>query len=95
MTTRRLFHTIDAIASFPWEWEQREAPAIVRSWIIMGVMVMLTGCALVATLSTGILAIIVPSLRTDEALIALMLLSLGLWRSLYVTTSWLAAGLLL
>ena len=50
--------------------------------------------AVIVSLLTAVVAISAPSLKTGEALTALMLLSLGLWQGLYLTVSWLAAGLL-
>jgi hypothetical protein len=48
----------------------------------------------VLSLITTILAISASSLSTGEALVMLMLLSLGLWGRIYATGSWLAASLL-
>ena len=56
--------------------------------------VMPSSCAVIVSLLTAIVAISASSLKTGEALIALTLLSLGLWQGLYLTASWLAAGLL-
>jgi hypothetical protein len=50
--------------------------------------------AVIVALSTGVVAISASSLRTGEALIALSLLSLGLWGVLYLTACWLAIALL-
>ena len=50
--------------------------------------------AVLVPLLTGVIAISLSSLRTGEALIALTVVSLGLWRGLYVTGSWLASALL-
>jgi len=50
--------------------------------------------AVIVSLLTAVVAISASSLKTGEALIALTLLSLGLWQGLYLTASWLTAGLL-
>ena len=50
--------------------------------------------AMIVSLLTASVAISSASLGTGEALIALTLLSLDLWRGLYVTGFWLAAALL-
>jgi len=49
--------------------------------------------AVIVSLLTAVVAISASSLKTAEALIALTLLSLGLWQALYLTASWLAAAL--
>jgi hypothetical protein len=46
------------------------------------------------SLITTILAISASSLRTGEALVILILLSLELWGRMYATGSWFAASLL-
>ncbi len=56
--------------------------------------VMQTSCAVIAALVTGIVAISSSYVRSGEALIVLILFSLGLWEGLYLTGSWLAAVLL-
>jgi len=48
----------------------------------------------ILSLTTVVVAISASSLRTGEALIVLMLLSLGLWGRIYFTGSWLAAAVL-
>jgi hypothetical protein len=49
--------------------------------------------AVIVSLLTAVVAISASSLKMCEALIALTLLSLGLWQTLYLTASWLAAAL--
>lgn len=50
--------------------------------------------AVIVSLLTGVMAASAPSLRRDEALITVTLLSLGLWESLYLSAYWLGALLL-
>ena len=50
--------------------------------------------AVVLWLLPAVAANFASSLRTDEALIAVTLISLGLWGSLWWTASWIAAALL-
>jgi hypothetical protein len=53
-----------------------------------------TSYAVIVSLLTGVVAASASSLRTGEALIVLTVLSLGLWRGLYLASSWLAIALL-
>ena len=46
--------------------------------------------AVIVSLLTGVTAASAPSLRTDEALIMVTLLSLGLWGGLYFAAYWLS-----
>jgi hypothetical protein len=55
--------------------------------------VMLSSYAVIVSLLAAVVAISESSLETGEALISVALLSLGLWGGLYLTASWLAAGL--
>lgn len=48
----------------------------------------------VLSLVTAVVAISASSLRAGEALIVLMVLSLGLWGRIYLTSSWLVVTLL-
>ncbi len=73
--------------------KRAKVPAIFRLLVDNG-DVMSSNYAVIVSLSTAVVAISAPSLKTGEALTALMLLSLGLWQGLYLTVSWLAAGLL-
>jgi hypothetical protein len=56
--------------------------------------VMRTSFAVISALVTGIMAIFSCYVRSGEALIVLILFSLGLWEGLYLMGSWLAAILL-
>jgi hypothetical protein len=49
---------------------------------------------MIVSLLTGMVAISAPSLGEDEALIAVTLLSLGLWEVRYSAAYWLSALLL-
>ena len=73
--------------------KRAKVPAIFRLLVDNG-DVMSSNYAVIVSLSTAVVAISAPSLKTDEALTALTILSLGLWQGLYLTVSWLAAGLL-
>jgi hypothetical protein len=70
-----------------------KVPAIFRL-LVDNCSVMPISYAVIVALSTGVVAISASSLRTGEALIALSLLSLGLWGVLYLTACWLAIALL-
>lgn len=50
--------------------------------------------AVTVSLLIGVVAASASALRTGEALIVLIVLSLGLWRGLYLASSWLGAALL-
>jgi len=73
--------------------KRAKVPAIFRLLVDNG-GVMPSSYAVIVSLLTAVVAISASSLKMCEALIALTLLSLGLWQTLYLTASWLAAGLL-
>ena len=73
--------------------KRAKVPAIFRLLVDNG-GVMPSSYAVIVPLLTAVVAISAPSLKTDEALTSLTILSLGLWQGLYSTVSWLAAGLL-
>jgi len=73
--------------------KRAKVPTIFRLLVDNG-SVMRSSYAVIVSLLTAVVAISGPSLKTGEALTALTLLSLGLWQGLYLTVSWLAAGLL-
>lgn len=64
--------------------------SVVRPPLVTNCSVMPNTYAVIAALSAGVVAVSASSLRTGEALIALMLLSLGLWGGLYLTACWFA-----
>jgi hypothetical protein len=64
-------------------------PSSVSLWIT--VVSRQSAIAVVVSLLTGVIAASAPSLRTGEALITITLLSIGLWKGLYLAASWLGA----
>jgi len=64
-------------------------PSTVSLWIT--VVSRQSAIAMVVSLLTGAMAASTPSLRTGEALITITLLSIGLWKGLYLTVFWLGA----